>query len=90
MPFPSDTYESTRHRYGLQLLAYVIHNIIELHIPQLKLSGSLLSLFAYQVGQPTINGLKRRAAELYHIKIHMKRSNTRYCMASLYMLTKLT
>lgn len=65
MPFPSDTYESTRHRYGLQLLAYAIHNIIELHIPQLKLSGSLLSLFAYQVGQPTINGLKRRAAELY-------------------------
>ena len=65
MPFPSDTYEWTRHRYGLQLLAYVIHNIIELHIPQLKLSGSLLSLFAYQIGQPTINGLKRRAAELY-------------------------
>ena len=34
MPFPSDVYEWTRHRYGLQLLAYVIHNIIKLHIPQ--------------------------------------------------------
>jgi hypothetical protein len=65
MPFASDVYEWTRHRYGLQLLAYVIHNIIELHIPQLKLSGSMLKLFGYQVGEPTINSLKRRAAELY-------------------------
>ncbi len=65
MPFASNVYEWTRHRYGLQLLAYVIHNIIELHIPQLKLSGSMFKLFGYQVGQPTINGLKRRAAELY-------------------------
>ncbi|SPE29774.1 transposase [Candidatus Sulfopaludibacter sp. SbA6] len=65
MPFASDVYDWTRHRYGRQLLAYVIHNIIELHIPQLKLSGSLLTLFGYQVGQPTINRLKRRASELY-------------------------
>ena len=64
-PFASDVYDWTRHRYGLQLLAYVIHNIIELHIPQFKLSGSMLKLFGYQVGQPTINGLKRRAANLY-------------------------
>jgi hypothetical protein len=49
----------------LQLLAYVIHNIIELHIPQLKLSGSMLELFDYDIGQPTINRLKQRAAELY-------------------------
>ena len=65
MPFASDVYDWTRHRYGLQLLAYVIHNMIELHIPQLKLSGSMFKLFGYQVGQPAINGLKRRAAELY-------------------------
>ena len=65
MPFPSDVYEWTRHRYGLQLLAYVIYNIIGLHIPQLKLSGSMLKVFGYQIGQPTINGLKRRAAERY-------------------------
>ena len=63
--FPSDVYEWTRHRYGLQLLAYVIHNIIELHIPQFKLSGSMRTLFGYQVGEPTLSGLKRRAAELY-------------------------
>ena len=65
MRFASDVYEWTRHRYGLQFLAYVIHNIIELKIPQLKLSGSMLKLFGYQVGQGTISGLKRRAAELY-------------------------
>ncbi|HYL74780.1 MAG TPA: IS66 family transposase [Bryobacteraceae bacterium] len=64
-PFASDVHEWTRHRYGLQLLAYVIHNIIELHIPQMKLSGSMLKLFDYDIGQPTINRLKRRAAELY-------------------------
>src|ERR1700693_1292126 len=64
-PFASAVYDLTRHRYGLQLLAYVIYNIIGLHIPQLKLSGSMFKLFGYQVGQPTINGLKRRAAELY-------------------------
>ena len=64
-PFASDVYDWTRHRYGLQLLAYVIYNIIGLHIPQLKLSGSMFKLFGYQVGQPTINGLKRRAAALY-------------------------
>ena len=63
--FASDVYDWTRHRYGLQLLAYVIYNIVGLHIPQLKLSGSMFKLFGYQVGQPTINGLKRRAAELY-------------------------
>jgi hypothetical protein len=44
----------------------VIYNIIALHIPQLKLSGSMLKVFGYRLGQPTINGLKRRAAELYH------------------------
>jgi len=65
MSFLSDVYEWTRHRYGLQLLAYVIHNIIELHIPQFKLSGSMRTLFGYQVGEPTLSGLKRRAAELY-------------------------
>jgi predicted RecB family nuclease len=65
MPFASDVHDRTRHRYGLQLLAYVIHNIIELHIPQFKLSGSIFKLFGYQMGQPTINRLKQRAAELY-------------------------
>ena len=70
IPFASDVYEWTRHRYGLQLLAYVIHNITELHIPQMKLSGSMLKLFDYDIGQPTINRLKQRAAELYQGGYH--------------------
>ena len=65
MTFASDVYDWTRHRYGLQLLAYVIHNLIELHIPRRKLSGSILKLFGYHVGPPAINLLKRRAAALY-------------------------
>ena len=65
MPFASDVYDWTRHRYGLQLLAYVIHNLIELHIPRRKLSGSMFKLFGYHVGPPALNLLKRRAAKLY-------------------------
>jgi len=65
LSFPSDEYEWTRHRYGLQMLAYVIHSIIEVHIPQLKVSQNVNTLFGYRLGQPSINGLKHRATELY-------------------------
>jgi transposase len=63
--FVSDQYGLTKHRYGLQLLAYIIQNIIELHIPQVKLSQIIQRTFRYPLGQPTINRLKRRAVELY-------------------------
>jgi len=65
MKFASDVYDWTKHRYGLQFMAYVVHNIIELHIPQIKLSGSMFKLFGYQVGQSRLSGLKHRAAESY-------------------------
>lgn len=65
MKFAADVYDWTRHRYGLQLLAYVVYSIIGLHIPQFKLSRCMFKLFGYQVGEPTISGLKRRAAEIY-------------------------
>jgi predicted RecB family nuclease len=64
--FVSDQYKLTKHRYGPQLLAYVIYNIIELHIPQFKLAGIIGKIFHYPIGQPTINRMKRRAVELYH------------------------
>jgi len=54
----------------------------------MKLSGSMLKLFDYDIGQPTINRLKQRAAELY--QADTRRSRRRYCMESLYMLMKLT
>lgn len=63
--FASDVYEWTKHRYGLQFMAYVVHNIIELHIPQLKLSGSIYKYFGYNVGQSTLSSVKHRAAEIY-------------------------
>ena len=65
MKFASDVYDWTRHRYGLQFMAYVIHNIIELHIPQFMLSGSVYKLLGYNVGQGTLSGLKHRAAGIY-------------------------
>lgn len=64
--FASDEYDWTRHRYGLQLLAYVIYNIIELHIPQNKVVKNMNRLFGYSLNQSYINRLKNRAVELYH------------------------
>ena len=63
--FASDEHNYTRHRYGLQLLAYVIYSMIELHVPQLKLAQSVSRLFGYPLTQSTINRLKTRATELY-------------------------
>jgi predicted RecB family nuclease len=63
--FHSDEYEWTRHRYGPNILAYVIYNVVELHIPQSKLTKIMHGTFGYPLGQPTINRLKRRAVELY-------------------------
>ena len=63
--FPSDERKWSRHRYGQQLIAYVIYNIIELNIPQLKLAQSMNRLFGYSVNQSTINRLKIRATEFY-------------------------
>ena len=63
--FSSDKREWTRHRYGPEFLAYVIYNLIELHVPQLKVSRSVERLFGYSIGQPSINRLKARAADMY-------------------------
>jgi predicted RecB family nuclease len=63
--FPSDKYPLTRHRYGLHLLAYVIYNLIELHIPQFKLSQIVEKTFHFRLGQPMINRMKQRAVNLY-------------------------
>jgi len=63
--FPSDTISWTRHRYGREFLAYVIHNLVELHVPQLKIAKSVNRLFGYPIGNSYINRLKVRAAEEY-------------------------
>jgi len=63
--FLSDEYQWTRHRYGPNILAYVIYNLFELHIPQFKLAQIIHKTFGYPMVNSTIYRLKRRAVELY-------------------------
>lgn len=63
--FPSNEYQWTRHRYGPNILAYVIYNLLELHIPQLKLAKIIHRTFGYPMDNSTIYRLKRKAVELY-------------------------
>jgi predicted RecB family nuclease len=52
-------------RYGIQLQAYIIYNIIELHIPMLQLTKSLKKYFGIPMQQPAIGRMKNRAARFY-------------------------
>src|SRR5260370_2394247 len=54
-----------RHRYGDNVLAYVIYNVIELNISQYKLAKILHKLFGYSLLQPEISRMMRRAVETY-------------------------
>jgi hypothetical protein len=51
--------------YSANVLAYVIYNIIEVHIPQYKLSQIIQKMFGYPLGQPTINRMIRKTVESY-------------------------
>ena len=61
--FASDKRPSSRHRYGVNVLAYVIYNVIELHISQYKLAHIMQKMFGYPLVQQTINRMIRRAVE---------------------------
>ena len=63
--FISDDRQLERYRYSANVLAYVIYNIIEVRIPQYKLSHIIQKLFGYPLGQPTINRMIQRAVEKY-------------------------
>ncbi len=63
--FVSDDRKLERRRYSANVLAYVIYNIIEVHIPQYKLSHIIQKMFGYPLGQPTINRMIQRAVEKY-------------------------
>jgi predicted RecB family nuclease len=63
--FASDKRPSSRHRYGVNVLAYVIYNVIELHISQYKLAHIMQKMFGYPLVQQTINRMVRRAVERY-------------------------
>jgi predicted RecB family nuclease len=63
--FVSDNAPVTKHRYGSQLFAYTIYNLIELHIAQFQLSKIVNKIFGLPLSQTTIGVMKRRAATLY-------------------------
>lgn len=63
--FVSDNARVPRYRYGSQLFAYVIYNLIELHIAQFQLAKIIKRIFGLPIGQRTISSMKRRAADLY-------------------------
>ena len=51
--------------YGQNVAAYVIWNIIEVHISQLKLSHIMQKMFGYSLAQPTINRMIQRVVNKY-------------------------
>jgi predicted RecB family nuclease len=63
--FSSDALPVKRHRYGDNVLAYVVYNIIELTISQYKLAKVMRQLFGYSLLQQEISRMMRRAVETY-------------------------
>lgn len=52
-------------KYGSQLLAYLIYQIIELQIPQLSVADNISQLFRFRMSRGEVHRQKVRAAELY-------------------------
>jgi len=63
--FASDNHNLGRSRFSANALAYVVYNLIELHIPQYKLPGIMKKMFDYPLGQTTINRIVQKMAERY-------------------------
>jgi predicted RecB family nuclease len=72
--FASDIASVPRYRYGKQLFAYVIYNLIDLHIAQFQLAKIIRRSFGLPLAQTTIADMKRRAAELYSVTFQEIRS----------------
>jgi hypothetical protein len=63
--FGSDERRVKRYRYGNNILAYVIYNLIELNISQNKLAKIMRKLFGHTLPQQEIGRMKQRAVETY-------------------------
>ena len=63
--FVSDDHHLGRSPYSANVLAYVIYNIIEIHIPQYKLSQIMQKMFGYPLSQGTINRMIQKTVERY-------------------------
>lgn len=55
----------TKSRHGLNLLAYIVYQLVELKIPQGTVARSLNQLFDLQMCRNAVNNQKTRAAEIY-------------------------
>jgi hypothetical protein len=55
----------TKSRHGLNLLAYIIYQLVELKIPQGTVARSLNQLFDLRMYRNAVNNQKTRAAEIY-------------------------
>ncbi len=58
-------YRSSAGKWGWNMLAYFVYQIVELRIPQLTVQHSLNRLFGLNVVRSTLNLLKSRASDYY-------------------------
>ena len=65
LSFVSDNNKLEKSPYGANVVAYVLYNIIEIHIPQFKLSRIIQKMFRYPLAQPTINHIIQRSGIKY-------------------------
>ena len=63
--FVSDNHNLGKSPYSANVLAYVIYNIMEVHIPRYKLFHIMQKIFGYPLGQTTISRMIQRTVERY-------------------------
>ncbi len=63
--FNSQQGHQTESKHGLNLLAYMVYQVVELRVPQRAVTESLNQLFGFQLDHASVNRQKSRAAQLY-------------------------
>jgi predicted RecB family nuclease len=62
-----ERFARAHYKYGWNLLAYFIFNIVGLYIPQLTVHHGFKRLFGLDLSRSTMNNLKIRAADYYSV-----------------------
>jgi len=63
--FNSQPRRQTNSKHGLDLLAYIVYQLVELKIPQGTVANGVSRLFDLPLGRNAVNKQKSRAAEIY-------------------------
>jgi predicted RecB family nuclease len=63
--FNSDRRDLGRSPYGTNVMAYVIYNLIEVHISQYQLSKIIQKMFGFCLSQQSIHRMAKKSAEKY-------------------------